>query len=146
MLLFFSEEIPKSREAWHNQGLLKTQKADILFLDPDNGLATMKMMQNGSYSTKHVLWNELKDYYDRGQSVILYQHRPQRTTREEVIERISEFNRSYLMADILLGLEFHKYTNRYYLFFCHNKHANELKKVIYYMNINCQGVCKQIKI
>lgn len=28
---FFSEEIPKSREAWHNQGLLKTQKADILF-------------------------------------------------------------------------------------------------------------------
>lgn len=143
---FFSEEIPKRREVWHDQGLLKTQKADIVFLDPDNGLATIRMMKDGSYSEKHVKWNELKDYYDRGQSVILYQHRPQRTKGEDMIERITEFNRSYLMADFLFGLEFHKYTNRYYFFFCHNKHANGLKKVIDYMNINWKGMCKQIEI
>ncbi len=44
---FFSEEIPEKRETWHNRGLSKTQKADIVFLDPDNGLATKKMMENG---------------------------------------------------------------------------------------------------
>lgn len=143
---FFSEEIPKRRRMWHNQGLSKTQKANIVFLDPDNGLATGKMMKNGSYSAKHVLWNELKDYYDRGQSVILYQHRPQMTKGEVVIERITEFNRSYLMADFLFGLEFPKFTNRYYFFFCHNEHVNELKKVIDYMNINWQDMCKRIEI
>lgn len=103
-------------------------------------------MSHGVEQGKHVLWNELKDYYDKGQSVILYQHRPQRTKSEDMIERITEFNRSYLMADFLFGLEFHKYTNRYYLFFCHNKHANELKKVIAYMNTNWKGMCKQIEI
>lgn len=143
---FFSEEILERRKAWHSQGLSKTQKADIVFLDPDNGLATRKMMKNSSYSEKHVLWNELKDYYDRGQSVILYQHRPQITKREVVIEGIIEFDRSYLMADFLFGLEFPKFTNRYYFFFCHNEHANELKKVIDYMCINWQGMCKQIQI
>lgn len=143
---FFSKEISKRREVWHNQGLSKTRKADIVFLDPDNGLATRKMMKDGSYSEKHVLWNELKDYYDRGQSVILYQHRPQRTKGEDAIEGITEFNRSYLMADFLLGLEFHKYTNRYYFFFCHNEHAKELKRVIDFMSKNWQGMCKQIEI
>lgn len=143
---FFSEEIPERREMWHNQGLSKTQKADIVFLDPDTGLATRKMMEDGSYSEKHVLWNELKDYYDRNQSVILYQQRPQRKKGEVVIEEITEFNRSYLMADFLFGLEFPKFTNRYYFFFCHNEHANELKRVIDYMDINWQDMCKRIEI
>lgn len=143
---FFSEEIPERREMWHNQGLSKTQKADIVFLDPNTGLATRKMMEDGSYTKEHVLWNELKDYYDRNQSVILYQHRPRGKKREAVIEEITEFNRSYLTADFLFGLEFPKVTNRYYFFFCHNEHANELKRVIDYMDINWQDMCKRIEI
>lgn len=141
---FFSKAISQNRELWHRDGLSETQKADIVFLDPDNGLATKKMMGNKSYSEKHVLWNELKDYYDRGQSVILYQHRPQMTKRDIVIEQIVDFDKTYLKADMLLGLEFPKFTNRYYFFFCHNKHAGELKKSVDNMNINWQGFCKQI--
>lgn len=143
---FFSEEIPQKREMWHNRGLSKTKKADIVFLDPDNGLATKRMMENGSYSEKHVLWNELKDYYDRGQSVILYQHRPQMTKGRVVIERIIEFSKSYLAADILLGLEFTPWQNRYYFFFCHNEHANRIRKVIEHMSAKWQDICKQIEI
>ena len=141
---FFSKAISSNRELWHRYGLSETSKADIVFLDPDNGLATPKMMENKSYSEKHVLWNELKDYYDRGQSIILYQHRPQMTKRDVVIEQIIDFDKLYLMSDTLLALEFPKYTNRYYFFFCHNKHTNELKKCVDNMETKWKGFCKQI--
>lgn len=143
---FFSEEISQSRESWHDRGLSKTKEEDIVFLDPDNGLATKKMMESGSYTEKHVLWNELKDYYDRGQSVILYQHRPQRTRGKVVIERIIEFNRSYLAADHLFGVEFTSWQNRYYFFFCHKEHADEIRKTIEHMMADWQDMCKQIEI
>ncbi|MCM1026731.1 MAG: hypothetical protein NC432_09860 [Roseburia sp.] len=143
---FFSEEIPKERDMWHEQGLLETQRADIVFLDPDNGLATGKMIKRNTYSEKHVLWKELRDYYVRGQSVILYQHRPRMTKDEAVLEGIREFNRSYLKADFLSGLKFTPYQNRYYFFFCHKEHVDELKKVIDDMDENWQKICKQIEI
>lgn len=143
---FYSKEINGKRTQWHIQGLESTKNADIVFLDPDNGLATKKMMDNKSYSEKHVTWEELKDYYDRGQSVILYQHRPQMTKREAVISGIVEFDNSYLKSGLLLGLEFPKYTNRYYIMFCHMEHAAELKKVVDFMNEKWSGMCKKIEL
>lgn len=142
---FFSEAISMGREQWHVRGLEETKKADVVFLDPDNGLATKKMMENKSYSEKHVLWSELKNYYDRGQSVILYQHRPQMTKREVVIDGIIEFDKTYLGSDLLLGLEFPKYTNRYYFLFCHMKHAFELKRVVDQMSAEWSGMCKKME-
>lgn len=143
---FFSEKISQRRELWHSRGLSKTENADIVFLDPDNGLATKKMMENSSYSEKHVSWSELKDYYDRGQSVILYQHRPQMTKGKAVIDAMIEFDQSYLAADHRFGIEFTPWQNRYYFFFCHKEHANEIKKVVTYMSLNWQGMCKPIEI
>lgn len=141
---FYSEAVSRNRAEWHNKGLLTTKEADVVFLDPDNGLATENMMKKSTYSQKHVSWDELKDYYNRGQSVILYQHRPQMTKREAVIDSMTEYARSFLMADCLLGLEFPKFTNRYYFFFCHNEHTEEQTKIVKHMNDHWEGLCKQI--
>jgi hypothetical protein len=84
--VYFSKVLGEDRKAWHNQALEQTQNATVVFLDPDNGLETEKMYQTGSAKVKHVKWTELKDYYARGQNVILYQHRPQMTTKEKCIE------------------------------------------------------------
>lgn len=117
--VYFSKEIGAGRLSWHRQALEKTQGTEVVFLDPDNGLETSKMYQTDGATEKHVRWAELKDYYTRGQNVILYQHRPQMTTKEKCIESVMHFQKNYLLADCVKVLEFPKYTNRFYFMFLH---------------------------
>ena len=117
--VYFSKILSADRNTWHKQALEQTKNTEVVFLDPDNGLETAKMHQNGGATEKHVRWAELKDYYARGQNVILYQHRPQMTTKEKCIEGVMQFQRDYLLADHVKLLEFPKYTNRFYFMFFH---------------------------
>lgn len=127
--VFFSAEIDADRSEWHKRALEKTQEAEVVFIDPDNGLETERMFQRGKATEKHVKWMELKDYYARGQNVILYQHRPQMTPKEECIKNIMHFQKKYLLADHVKLLEFPKYTNRFYFMFLHKNYKNEFDKI-----------------
>lgn len=117
--IYFSKPLDADRKAWHMQALEKTKNAKVVFLDPDNGLETANMYRADRATQKHVKWVELKDYYARGQNVILYQHRPQMTRKERCIESVMYFQRNYLQADHVKLLEFPKYTNRFYFMFLH---------------------------
>ena len=122
--VFYSDVLDSNRTLWHSRALAHMQDADIVFLDPDNGLETFKMHLTGKATEKHVKWTELKDYYARGQDVVLYQHRPQMTSKAKCIEDIIHFQKSYLCADCVKLLEFPKYTNRFYFIFLHKNHKS----------------------
>ena len=126
---FYSEPITSNRTNWHNAALIQTIDSDVVFLDPDNGLETANMYKKGIISEKHVKWQELKDYYTRGQNVILYQHRPQMAKKEMCIDGIISFQKKFLMADRVKLLEFPKYTNRFYFMFLHDKFASSFENV-----------------
>ena len=126
---YFSDAIPKNRLTWHENALQNTKDTDVVFLDPDNGLESFKMYKSNSATEKHVKWSELKDYYDRGQNVILYQHRPQMTKKETCIENILQFQNDYLHADCVMLLEFPKFTNRFYFIFLHQQYINTFDKI-----------------
>ena len=126
---FFSNALDADRRKWHCIALRQTEGSDVVFLDPDNGLETRNMNRSGNATEKHVKWSELKDYYARGQNVILYQHRPQMTTKIQCIENVMEFQREYLQADCVMLLEFPKYTNRFYFMFLHEKYKSSFQKI-----------------
>ena len=126
---FFSNALDADRHKWHCIALRQTEGSDVVFLDPDNGLETRNMNRSGNATEKHVKWSELKDYYARGQNVILYQHRPQMTTKIQCIENVMEFQREYLQADCVMLLEFPKYTNRFYFMFLHEKYKSIFQKI-----------------
>ncbi len=126
---YFSDEIVADRSAWHQKALNRTIGTDIVFLDPDNGLETKKMFLSGKTTEKHVKWSELKDYYQRGQNVILYQHRPQMTKKVNCIDDVMRFNREYLNADCVMLLEFPKYTNRFYFMFIRKEYKTCFEQV-----------------
>lgn len=144
--VYFSEALGKDRKMWHSHALEKTKNTEVVFLDPDNGLETARMHQNGGASEKHVKWTELKDYYVRGQNVILYQHRPQMTTKEKCIEGVMQFQRDFLLADCLKLLEFPKYTNRFYFMFLHENYKNAFDQVCNSMvhNWGKNDFCREI--
>ena len=139
---FFTQPLTVSgREQWHKAAMKATNGADIVFLDPDNGLETAKMHQNGSAKEKHVTWQELKDYYNRGQSVILYHHRPRPESKEVCVQRILDFQRNHLHADGVLVLGYFSFTNRYYFLFTHQTHMPTLEAVYHSVVKNWAGLC-----
>jgi hypothetical protein len=67
------------RHEWHSDALNVTTRADVVFLDPDNGLAGRAMQPGSPLSRKYVFLSEIQDYARRGQSVVVYHHQ----TREK---------------------------------------------------------------
>lgn len=144
---FFSDAlIPASRSHWHQAALLGTIGADVVFLDPDNGLESARMHQHRLAKEKHTTWQEVKDYYDRGQSVILYQHRPQRSKKEMCIQGVLDFQDSFLHADRTLLLEYPSYTNRYYFIFAHQTHLPALGHVHHTVSQTWNGLCNPVDL
>lgn len=145
---YFSKEISNDRLIWHQEALYQTKGTDVVFLDPDNGLETFNMYRTGSATEKHVKWSELKDYFTRGQTVILYQHRPQMTKKETCVENILYFQKSFLKADCVKLLEFPKYTNRFYFIFLQQAHRAAFEKVCSFMTKTWSknDFCKEIML
>ena len=146
--IYYSAAIDADRKIWHDCALDQTKGADVIFLDPDNGLETYKMHQIGRATEKHVRWEELRDYYNRGQNVVLYQHRPQMTTKEKCIEGVMQFQREYLKADCVKLLEFPKYTNRFYFMFIHQSAKQAFEKICTSMvqKWGQNGFCREIAV
>lgn len=141
---YYTSALCSDRSQWHKDALHATKDANIVFLDPDNGLETYNMYKMNSATEKHVRWDELADYYRRGQSVILYQHRPQMTKKEICIQQLLNFNYSYLYADCVYILEFPQYTNRFYCFFTHQAHSDTVQSVCSQMAQVWKGMCNPI--
>ena len=144
---FFSDAlVPANRSHWHQAALASTIRTDIVFLDPDNGLETAKMHERRSAKEKHTTWQEVKDYYDRGQSVILYQHRPQMTKKEMCIQSVLGFQNSFLHADHTLLLEYPRYTNRYYFIFAHQTQFSALEHIHHKVAQTWKGLCNPVDL
>ncbi len=81
---FFHEPLPTgelptadrmaAREAWHARALAATAGADIVFLDPDNGVEVASRGPRSKWRCKYATYAEIGDYLDRGQAVVCYQH------------------------------------------------------------------------
>ena len=144
---FFSDALmPTSRSHWHQAALFATAGADVVFLDPDNGLESARMRQRRAAKEKHTTWQEVKDHYDRGQSVILYQHRPQMTKKTVCIQGVLDFQNSFLHADHTLLLEYPRYTNRYYFIFAHQTHFTVLEHVHHAVAQTWTGLCNPVEL
>lgn len=62
------------RKRWHDGALLAVEKATVVFVDPDNGIIFDKPSNGTRPSHKHAYLHELKDYIDRGQTLVAYHH------------------------------------------------------------------------
>jgi len=52
--------------------------ADLVFVDPDNGLEVGSVSYGGRRSGKYLFWHEAAALSARGQSLLIYQHFPRR--------------------------------------------------------------------
>jgi len=83
--IFYSKPLPYSsvnpsereeeRKNWFKVSLSQLKSADIIFLDPDNGIQTDKVRKTQIKAIKYVFKDEIKEYYELGKSLIIYNHR-----------------------------------------------------------------------
>jgi hypothetical protein len=61
----------QGRRRWHRSALAALDAVDVVFLDPDNGIRTLRQ---GSKQAKFAFMDELTDYAARQQSLVVYHH------------------------------------------------------------------------
>ena len=87
---FYSEIVPdysEARNIWFENLQARLDDADIVFFDPDNGIEVKSKSYGSRDSSKYLYWKEIEAVWEKGKSVIIYQHFP-RVKRDVFIDRM----------------------------------------------------------
>jgi hypothetical protein len=114
--LFFSRRLEdyRRRENWHRRALAKLKEAEVVFLDPDNGVTLT------TRGRKHASLGEIRDYFARGQSVIAYNQRGHQSQAD--YEARFRALRREMPGAAYLRLRAHHGTDRDFCFFLQPGH------------------------
>jgi len=137
--LFYSKPVPymgatasnriQQREAWFSDSLSQLNKADIVFLDPDNGIQLDASRKAQANAIKYVFTDEIQSYYQLGKSLIIYNHRDRRP-RAEYEKKILN-NRAYINSwDDIEVLRFKRVSVRDFIFLIQENHRDLITRTI----------------
>jgi hypothetical protein len=85
--------LPAARSSWLTEMRQKRSNMDLVFFDPDNGIEVPSAPKTRRNSKKYIYWEELRETWESGLSLLVYQHFC-REKRDLFIERLSdEFKR-----------------------------------------------------
>lgn len=90
--VFYPAMVPddsQQRAKWFSNLLGWARSADLVFLDPDNGLEVPSCPVGRKGSSKYLGWSEVDRLWDTGSSLLIYQHFP-REERETFAERLAQ--------------------------------------------------------
>jgi hypothetical protein len=62
------------RAAWLARCLDLTADCDLVFFDPDNGMAVASVPKHHPKAGKYIYWNELAPFWQRGNALLIYHH------------------------------------------------------------------------
>ena len=128
------------RAEWLNSALEATKEADVVFVDPDNGIAIpdngeanqairiTKANPYGKRGPKYVFMDDLKRFYCNGKSLVIYHH----LARTDAVAQINclrkELQESLGLSHLPWALWYHRGTARAYFIVAQKRHRAVLEK------------------
>jgi hypothetical protein len=118
--VFFSDSVSaatvgKKRNKWLSNALETVSHADIVFLDPDNGLASRERNGTKAKDAKYVLRDELIDFWGTGTRALVLYHHPDRSTDHDTqILALTKELESFLPNSRVFPLRYRRGTSRVY--------------------------------
>ncbi|MFN3166743.1 MAG: hypothetical protein ACE37H_06730 [Phycisphaeraceae bacterium] len=106
------------RAGWLGRALRAAQDADLVVLDPDNGLMADRVSPNAKQAVKYAALDECAAFYGEGErTLVVYQHAHRQgsaqTQADHGLNRISD--RLGVDRGDCFALRFHRGTTRFYL-------------------------------
>lgn len=106
----------ENRSEWHSRALDALKGFDLVFLDPDNGMLVPSVGRKSARRVKYVLYEEVWDYVQRGQSVLIYNHRSRKPEERYFQELCSKLqDASGVLDSKILKITFPRCSVRDYL-------------------------------
>ena len=108
-----------NRDKWFKKALVKMgdkdDKTDVVFVNPDTGIAT-KIMENSGKSKdrEHTYLSQLKSLFKAGKSLIIYQHRNHEPIKEQEKNILKRLKEEMRLADLPWLLRWGPVSVRYY--------------------------------
>lgn len=115
----------ESREEWFRKGFQKLKTANLLFLDPDNGVAGRRVKKYSRKNVKYVFLDEIPYWLQRHQSVVLYQHQRRQPLEKQILEQLREFGE---YGSSGWAISFHRRSVRIYFVLPEPEHREQLRK------------------
>lgn len=131
--IFFEPEIPAElhkRSAWMEESLHAVKDKHLVFADPDNGITgSWAGSRQVKRSLKHAYYDELMVCWERGQSLVIYQHSDRRMggLQKLVADGRDAFNKFFAGAPKLQVLWWHREAARLYFILPAPAHEELLK-------------------
>jgi hypothetical protein len=138
--IYYRESIPVTRNArarWFQNSMDRLKEANVVFLDPDNGIPYYAKPDkdwipniglNTARAVQYAYMEEIKKYYDRGQSVIVYNHRD--------MQPVAQYMAKFVLLKRFVGLQnsmpilrFKKFRVRDYLLIPQKLHEGLFQKL-----------------
>ena len=115
------------RNSWFNKSMEVLSEAELIFMDPDNGLLESNdASQLGA--EKYVLPDEVEMYFNAGHNVIYYCHKGRR--KYDVWEDYKSVMFDRIPAAKPTVLTYHKGTQRSYVFLIHEESFIKYREII----------------
>lgn len=129
--IFYGEPLTvENRTLWHKNGLKALKKAEIVFFDPDNGIEIDSCPKTRKNHVKYIYFDELNDYFKRGQSLIVYNHRDRKPEKEYLshLENILNYTKQSPCKLFILRLS--RNAIRDFFFVLQPEHADDILQEI----------------
>jgi hypothetical protein len=113
-----------SRKTYFDSLFEESKKSDVIFFDPDNGIEVPSVQPGKRNSSKYIFRSEIQQAFEKGFSLLLYQHFV-RENRIEFMKRIA----SSLQADFAgCHLSMLKTKNAFFIFLPQERHLENISK------------------
>lgn len=119
---------PFERDRWITEGLDRTGDADIVFFDPDNGIEPKSI--NRRNAPKYVLWDELRQFHGRGQSLVIYHHLNRNGTHDLQISEMLKRTREEFPDAGTYALRYGRGTSRAFFIVAAERHEQEIRSAL----------------
>jgi hypothetical protein len=120
-----------SRIAWLREAVKFSADAELVFLDPDNGIETASVRRHSPKSGKYVYWEELLPFWRSGQSLLIYHHlnRTASVVRQSELLK-AKFQERFSDAGLLRYFLFRKGSCRHFWLVSQERHAADFGRAI----------------
>ena len=118
-----------ARENWYSESLDKLAPADVIFLDPDNGIQTDSVRITQTRSVKYALDEEILGYARNCELVIVYNHRDH-SPDVEYLQKFRRVHHRLGRSTSMRLLRFKRVSARDYVFFFTPRTASIVNRLV----------------